>query len=448
MQRLFKLQEGWLTVGLLALLLFSVTLSIQQAQWADGLSILTPVTIVGLASGIILAKVRGVPRVLLDLVGLLIGLITILLAVSSVMTDSRLVTVQDKVQDLLLRTANWIGIAMRQEMSDDLLVFILSLALVCWVLAYSSAYFVFKSRQLWWALVPCGVALLINLSYATVNLNSYIIIFMFSALLLMIRFNLLMQEERWQRERINYSPTLTWGFLWAGSLASILLAGAMWFVPTTAVNSTLNTMWNNVNQPWVDFQTRMSALWSQVPGNQAIGGYSSFNDRFTMGGSLNLSDSVALIVRSKERMYWRAKTWDQYNGLGWENTAPDTLKVLPGSSSKLSLEANQLLVSEDQARTAVTYTVHVLHPKDDLIFASSRPVSLTMPSRLDVSWRWLNDVYNVEATSPLSVPLELRFLLTILGDAQKELRQQTTVDESLLPLQRLYATSQGQRIQD
>ena len=114
-------------------------------------------------------------------------------------------------------------------------------------------------------------------------------------------------------------------------------------------------------------------------------------------------------------MYWRAKTWDQYNGLGWENTAPDTLKVLPGSSSKLSLEANQLLVSEDQARTAVTYTVHVLHPKDDLIFASSRPVSLTMPSRLDVSWRWLNDVYNVEATSPLSVPLELRFLLTILG---------------------------------
>ena len=219
--------------------------------------------------GDILAKVRGVPRILLDLVGLLLGLITILLAVASIMTDSRLVTVQDKVQDLLLRTANWVGIAMRQEMSDDLLVFILSLALVCWVLAYSSAYFVFKSRQLWWALVPCGVALLINLSYATVNLNSYIIIFMFSALLLMIRFNLLMQEERWQRERINYSPTLTWGFLWAGSLASLMLAGAMWFVPTTAVNSTLNTMWNKVNQPWVDFQTRMSALWSQVPGNQA-----------------------------------------------------------------------------------------------------------------------------------------------------------------------------------
>src|SRR5207253_394795 len=123
MSRLLRLQEGWLTVGLLALLLFSVTLSIQQAQWADGLSILTPITIVGLASGIVLAKVKGVPRVLLDLVGLLIGVNTILLAVSSIMTDTRLVTAQDKVQDLMLRTANWIGVAVRQEMSDDLLVF-------------------------------------------------------------------------------------------------------------------------------------------------------------------------------------------------------------------------------------------------------------------------------------------------------------------------------------
>ena len=57
MPRFLRLQEGWITVGLLALLLFSVTLSIQQAQWADGLVILTPVTIIGLLSGIVLAKV-------------------------------------------------------------------------------------------------------------------------------------------------------------------------------------------------------------------------------------------------------------------------------------------------------------------------------------------------------------------------------------------------------
>src|SRR5436190_18776597 len=87
---------------------------------------------------------------------------------------------------------------------------------------------------------------------------------MFSALLLMIRFNLMLQEERWLRERVNYSPSLTWAFLWAGSAVSVLLASVMWFVPTTEVNSSLNSVWTKVNKPWVDFQTGVSHLFPTI----------------------------------------------------------------------------------------------------------------------------------------------------------------------------------------
>jgi transglutaminase-like putative cysteine protease len=426
MLRFLRLQEGWLTVGLLALLLFSVTLSIQGAQWSDGLSILTPITIVGLATGLVLAKVRGVPRFLLDLVGLLVGVITVLVAVASVMRDERLLTIQERVRDLLVRTAAWIQAALSQEMSDDLVVFILSLAVVTWVLAYSSAYFVFRSRQLWWALVPNGVALLINLSYSLYNLNGYIIVFMFAALLLMIRFNLLMKEERWQRERVNYSPGLTWAFLWAGSAVSIVLAMAMWYVPAQAVNNTLNGMWEQVNKPWVDFQNRMAELWSPVNGNQAIGGYSSFNKSFTMGGSLNLSDNVALVVSSPQRSYWRVRTWDEYTGIGWRSTADETFHV-EGMSSRLALDANQRLVSQDDLRRPLTYTVQVLNPKGDLLFAALRPVQLSVPSRLEVSWRNLNEQYVIDEVyqrdpSLSTVPLELRSLIGLLHLAQRDLR--------------------------
>ena len=422
MLKFFRLQEGWLTVGLLALLLFSVTLSIQQAQWVDGLSILTPITLVGLSSGIILAKVRGVPRSLLDLVGLMLGAVTILVAVSSVMTDSKYTTIQEKVQDLALRTASWVGIAVRQDWSDDVLVFILSLAIVAWVLSYSAAYFVFKSRQLWWALVPSGVALLINLSYSPVPLNGFIIIFMFSALLLMIRFNLMLQEERWQRERVNYSPSLTWAFLWAGSAVSVVLAFAMWYVPTTQVNATLNDAWGKVSKPWDEFQVTMSRLFPTIPSNQSFGGYSSFNDKFTLGGGLNLSDSTALVVKSRQRLYWRAKTYDDYNGLGWTNTAASTFTILPNASSKLALEATNRLGSRDIARKEVTYTVEIMHPKEDILFAASRPVQLTTNSRLNVSWRSIHDTYDIASTSPVSVPLELVSLLGSLKNAQKELQ--------------------------
>jgi transglutaminase-like putative cysteine protease len=411
-------------VGLLAMLLFSVTLSIQQAQWADGLAILTPITLMGLATGIILAKVRGVPRFLLDLVGLLVGVNTILIMVASIMHDPKLITVQDRVQDLLARTASWINVAVRQDMSDDIVVFILSLAVVAWVLAYSSAYFVFKSRQLWWALVPNGVALLINLSYSPVNLNGYIVIFMFSALLLMIRFNLLMKEERWQRERVNYSPGLTWAFLWAGSAVSIALALAMWYVPATAVNSTLSTLWDKIDQPWKDFENRMAEVWGSVNGNKALGGYSSFNKSFTMGGSLSLSNDVALIVSSGESHYWRATTWDEYTGIGWRNTAESTFHIKE-ISPRLALDANQQLISQDELRKPVTYTVQVVNPKGDVLFASLRPVQLSIPSRLEVSWRPLDEKYDIDSVSGANlnaVPLELRNFVGLLHQAQRDLR--------------------------
>jgi transglutaminase-like putative cysteine protease len=450
MNKLFRLQEGWLTVGLLAMLLFSVTLSVQQAQWSDGLSILTPITIIGLTTGIVLAKIRGVPRFLLDMVGLLIGINTILIMVTSVMRDPKLVTIQDRVQDLLARTAGWINVAVRQDMSDDIVVFVLALAVVTWVLAYSSAYFVFRSRQLWWALVPNGVALLINLSYSPVNLNGYIVVFMFSALLLMIRFNLLMKEERWQRERVNYSPGLTWAFLWAGSAVSIAVALAMWYVPATAVNNTLNTVWNKVDQPWKDMETRIAGIFAGVNGNQSIGGYSSFDKSFTMGGSLNLSDDVALIVTADRPLYWRATTWDTYTGVGWTNTDQDTFKA-QDVSPRLALDANQQLISQDQLRTPVTYTVQVVNPKGDIMFASSRPVQLSMPSRLDVSWQQLDDTYNLDSVNQNDIPLELRNFVGLLHQAQRDLRagrgngpricvSQNTIDC-------LYATTYGPQIQ-
>jgi transglutaminase-like putative cysteine protease len=455
MMKFFRLQEGWLTVGLVAMMLFSVTLSIEQAQWSDGLSILTPITLIGMITGLVLAKVRGVPRFLLDLVGLMIGVNTVLIAVASVMHDPRLSTVQDRVQDLVLRTTQWLNVSVRGDMNDDIVVFILSLAVVSWVLAYSSSYFIFRSRQLWWALVPNGVALLINISYSLVNLNGYLIVFMFSALLLMIRFNLLLKEERWQRERVNYSPRLTWAFLWAGSALSIAVALLMWYVPATAVNNTLNNVWSQVNKPWLDFQDLMSRQWGAIDGagGSSFGGYSSFNDSFVMGGQLNLSDNVALVVKSTENQYWRVRTWDEYTGMGWRNTAKDTFTISK-MSPLLTLNANDRLPDEDASRHPVTYTVQVVNPKDDLLFAPSRPVEFDRSTYLEYSWRPLTEVYNVEkllGDQLAAVPPELREhnFIGLLQLAQRELRSNTAkpcTDADTLNC--LFDTTQGPQLLD
>ena len=167
-----------------------------------------------------------------------------------------------------------------------------------------------------------------------------------------------------------------------------------------------------------------------------------------MGGALNLSDSTALIVKSKERHYWRAKTYDEYNGMGWADTAASTFNILPNASSRLSLEAGNRLLSEDKVRREITYTVQVKHPKDDILFAVSRPVSLSIDSRLNLSWRTINQVFDVQSTEPVSVPLELRVLLGLLKPAQDEMLNNGLVDSSLSPFQKLQVTSKGSKIED
>src|SRR5207237_8928068 len=120
--------------------------------------------------------------------------------------------------------------------------------------------------------------------------------------------------------------------LWTVSRPSVRVAVTMWFVPATQINSSWNEWWTGVSKPWHEFETTVSTFLPQsLPGNLSTGGYSSFGDSFRMSGALNLSDSIAMTAKSKEPLYWRAKTYDEYDGKSWKNTEPTTLHVLPDS---------------------------------------------------------------------------------------------------------------------
>ena len=420
--RLFRLREGWLMVGLLALIIFSVTWSIERADWAEGLRILSPVTLVGLLTGLILAKIRGVPRLLLHAVGMVAGAITVLWFAAGLIDDPALPTLQDRVQNLLGRVVTWGSAFVASDMSDDVWVFILGLAVLTYLLAYSGSWFLFRSRWLWWAIVPGGLALVVNISYSSEPaVRLFFVLYMIGVLLLMVRFNMLLHEEQWDRERVNYSPNLRWSFLWVGSLFAGAVAVSMWFVPPQAVNNTLNSAWESVNGPWVELQERFSRAFSGVSGGGNFG-YSSFNSSFALGGSLNLGDSITLRIKSPRPLYWRAMTYDNWNGIGWTNTAETTFQR-PNISSKLSLDANQQLISTDLDREPVTVTVTVIQPKvnqnGSIIFAPQRPVEASLSTRLDVSWEDKNVTYRVPGDDPNAAELELRPVLSLFTEARR-----------------------------
>ena len=124
-------------------------------------------TLSGLVSGLLLAKVRGVPRVLLHATGLTMGVLTVLWLTANLLESPDLPTIQDRTQELLGKMVGWFAAVASGDVSDDIWMFVLSLAVLTFLLAYCSAWFLFRSRWLWWALVPNGIALVVNLSYAS-----------------------------------------------------------------------------------------------------------------------------------------------------------------------------------------------------------------------------------------------------------------------------------------
>jgi transglutaminase-like putative cysteine protease len=405
-------------VGLVALMLFSVIWSIQRAGWSDSLFILTPITLGGMLAGLLLSKIRGVPRLLLHMTGMMAGVALVLWETANLSDDPNLLTIQDRVQDLLSRLVLWVQAVTVGGASDDLQLFLLSLAVLAWVLSYSSTWFVFRARWLWWAIVPNGVALVVNISYASAQLGWYFILFLMSVLLLMVRFNMLLHEERWERERVNYSPSLRWNFLRASSFFALIVAVVMWYMPTQPVNSTLSHAWEQINGPWEDLQDRWSRAFATVNGTGNFG-YATFNDSFTLGGALNLGDTVAFKVRSDYPLRWRARTLDSFDGRTWKDTSPATFKGR-NVSPRLSLEANQQLPTDDNLRRAVTVTIQMVHPvHDNILLAPLRPISVSVSTRLGVPWQDLNEVYQIPGTNPSDAPIELQPLLTLFADARR-----------------------------
>ena len=416
--KMFRLREGWLTVGLVALLLFSVIWSVQRAGWSDDLFILTPITLAGMVTALVLSKVRGVPRLLLHLTGIMSGVILILAEASTLLDDPRLLTIQDRVQDLLVRSVVWIQVLVSGSPSEDGPLFVLSLAVLAWLLAYSATWFIFRSRAIWWAIIPNALALVVNLSYSAAALDFYFVLFVLTALVLMVQFNILQHEERWERERVNYSPGLRGNFLRVAGIFAILVTLGMGVVPRPAANEVLNNAWNSINGPWEALQERWSNAFSGVAGSGTFG-YSTFNDSFALGGSLNLGDGVAFRATSTERLYWQAKTYDTYTGRGWTTTAAQTFPGRSGPPS-LVLEARQPLQIADTMRSSVTATVQILHPRDNIIYTPLRPASIDIPARLDVSWQQLNNFYLIPGEEPNNAPIELRPLLGFVADARRE----------------------------
>ena len=420
MQRL-AIREGWATVILSALIVYIAVLSIQRADWADGLGVLTGVMVAGLVTGLFVSKWRRLPSAVLHLGGFVVGVFAIVFAMTRYLDDS-IGTTRDKLRWLWDRGEEWVRLLINGEQAEDLYLFVLFISIMTFAMAYLTMWFIFRARWIWAALFFPGVVLLLNLGYSLRVPTGLVVLFLFVSLLLLMRFTLLQREINWRRVRIDYPTSLMWRGMWAASYLALAVIMFGWIVPVSARSGTANDVWRDVDGPWRSVENQLNEWFVGLrgPGQGGVGGFAAFEDNFNLGGPLSLSDDPVLLLDGTDHApYLQAHTYNVYTGRGWESdltppveegepaVIPPQFELRPGESRPVGP-----LFSRDRERQS--FTLSIERTRGSLIFSPGAFVSSDVSTNLVVAWRDVEEAIDVQSATPNSVPADVWPFVSVL----------------------------------
>lgn len=372
-----RLREDLPTLVLLALMLVLTSASIIIADWTEGLRGLTTIALLGLLTGYLLAYSDFSEWTALTIGtiygGFVIGLQQVLLLPTGQPLRQRALVFVE-------RLGTWLVSAVTGGAAPDNLIFVVWLAALLWFVGYSAAWNMFRGQRLWRAVVPPGIALLVNLTYyvGDARLDVGLLAFLFAALLLAVRTNTVAREHLWRDRRMTFRPGTRFDLLRAGVLASVGLLALAWFAPTGNADDRLSSVWEEQVAPRIDLAETWNRLFSLEGSDRNVAADYYGGRTLTLGGAINLSDEPVMDVSAPPgpRYYWRSKTFDTFDGHAWFTT----------SDARIRSEFGVLYYEDPnyQLRRNVRQRFDLRMPTTRLLYSASQPTSVSLPVVFDV----------------------------------------------------------------
>lgn len=352
------LAEGWFSLFLLATVVFSTIWCVEAAGWVDHLNILSLTTLVGLIGGVLAAKQRRLSRLVVHPIALVAGLLLALWQTAGADYGGN-------VSALLRSMHQWLVIALAGGSSSDYSIFLFFITALGFLLAYTSAWLVYRTRKPWLMILANAVVLLINLNNIDPGYIVFLVVFLVAALLLLLRFNLYESSLRWKRQGLRCADDLGWEFMQVGALICIGILIFAWILPWGYTNAAAEQIWSADNNPWVQLQNAWNRLIS-VSGGVNLSNRGNFTDSLVLGGNPNLNNDIVFTFKiNGDGQYLESLSYDTYNGRGWTN----------GPTGGTSLNANTISYDGSQDLNAIRQDITVVNPPGEqypYLFAASQ----------------------------------------------------------------------------
>ncbi|NWG15722.1 MAG: hypothetical protein HXY41_03730 [Chloroflexi bacterium] len=363
-----------------ALLLMMPVLALAAAGWPLALNTILPVLLLSVGFGFLLARSQYNELLALFMSGIY-GLGFVLL-VASINEAGGL---GDGAYTVFSRLLRWILDAISGGINQDELVFTLLVAALFWFLSYNAAWHIFRMDRVWRAILPPALILVANSIYYTgsTNLDAYLVVFIFVALLLVIRSNLDARAWDWYVNGIRVPRSVRRQFFRVGIILALIAMTVAWFAPSQDLQERLNQFQEFLQS---DPLTQLSELWNRLfttvetQGPTTADYYGS--DSLQLGGAIQLGEQVVFVVSAPpgRRYYWRSRIFDIYDSGRW----------VPGATTRLTVEQGPLNVVQDPAflgaRDAVPQQFTIGLNASRLIYTAPQPARVDLPTRTDLRY--------------------------------------------------------------
>ena len=379
--------EGWLTVGLVLLLVLPVAWSIEDARWVLGNGKLTdflPWAIAGgAASGMLGAKL-GLGRWRTHLLGAVAAALAVPILVGAVLEPAAGISGSFQATSESAVRAFVDLAVLNKTVTQEYGHFLLVLGLMCWATGQFAGYATLGHRRPLGAVFVTGLVLLSNMSVTVRDQLQYLVIFSLAALFLLVRLHADDERLGWLRRRIGDPATVTGLYLRGGSSFVVAAVIGSLFLTSVAASAPLGGAFRELDRRLVDIgQSLQRYLPFGGPGTRLHG--DSFGGTATITGQWETDDTPSLEIHlapgDTTPYYWRAFAYDRFTLNGWtlgENAREDR----PAGQSILSGTGED--VPDPGVRHPLTFQVRTLRYSGSTIFLPDAPGTVDLNSQLTV----------------------------------------------------------------
>ena len=426
--------QGWATLIILLITVIMVADSINAADWVDSEG-LTAAIVWSAIVGLALAKIRA-PWYAMIPAGLAIGVVVVVWQAAQTVEAESL---SSRFIEGYERLAVWWEAATTDGISTDLLPFYIALLTTAWIAGFLGSWFIFRNNNVWVAVVLLGMAVLTNLSFLPDRFASRFFLFVFLAMLLVVRVSVIQNHERWRRLGIRFETSAGWLTLHATMWFSILVLIIAVILPLNVyTNKRAADLWNIGRAPVATAEDFFSRMFAALPSKKDQPGR-LFGRWLPFIGKISFGGEAVGWASTDYPSYWLSQTYNNYTSKGWvaTDTEPvqigpetlppprgDTLKRIPKNQvMQLSFESDEFLVGgsydwvsrEGEVDTLAPRKFYI-HLEDDSLDAEMPPDIRELAKSLRVEAIGMTTP-GVETLAGQMTPEDLLFVETLTDDS-------------------------------